>query len=362
MQCVFLPEHISLLPVLILRQPKLCSNKERIDFMKKTTFKLLAITLTTAILFALFPVGIIAETEPAANSFYLADLHQTCQGFTVTLGVNTTGLSSISYRVSFDNTKLYLVKASTPEDFRFDSRLIFDIKEANQNGYFEDFADAFNSNVNLEGELSLITMTFQLKGEATENTTNIKAELKFANDMDLNDIIIAPINEPLSVKLAHNFVDATCIAPKYCLICGMSEGYPLGHTPGEEATCTADQVCTVCGEILIPKTNHLWVDGTVPGTSVCRICGAVKNWGLIWGDATGDGTVTSADSVLIKRYLADWHSQTAFNPTACDLNKNGEVEATESVVVSRYLAGWKNLPYPVGEPLVPEEPEEPEKP
>ncbi|MBR2731755.1 MAG: hypothetical protein IKD72_07205 [Clostridia bacterium] len=58
----------------------------------------------------------------------------------------------------------------------------------------------------------------------------------------------------------HTWKDATCTAPKTCAVCGATEGDPLGHTPGEwEKTDAAllggkeEQRCTACNEILATR-------------------------------------------------------------------------------------------------------------
>ena len=79
-------------------------------------------------------------------------------------------------------------------------------------------------------------------------------------------------------ECAHNWIDATCTAPKTCSICGAVEGAALGHSYGEtvvDATCTATgtktYTCSVCGDNYseeIPMIPHNYVDG------ICSACGA----------------------------------------------------------------------------------------
>ena len=61
----------------------------------------------------------------------------------------------------------------------------------------------------------------------------------------------------------HDWVDATCEAPKTCSVCGETEGEALGHTEetvaGKDATCTESGMtdgkkCTVCGETTVEQT------------------------------------------------------------------------------------------------------------
>jgi len=85
-----------------------------------------------------------------------------------------------------------------------------------------------------------------------------------------------------TAQCAHEgFMNATCTAPKTCAICHLTEGEPLGHTPGEEtviteATCIAEGSksvkCTVCGEtytVVIPATGHTPGEETVVSEATC---------------------------------------------------------------------------------------------
>lgn len=60
---------------------------------------------------------------------------------------------------------------------------------------------------------------------------------------------------------------------------------------------------------------------------------------FIPGDADGDGEVTSADAVLIKKYLAGY-SDLNINEEACDVDGDGEITSADVVLVLRYLAGY----------------------
>ena len=60
----------------------------------------------------------------------------------------------------------------------------------------------------------------------------------------------------------HNWIDATCTAPKTCSLCGKTEGEALGHIeeiiPAKAATCeetglTEGVRCSRCGEILVEQ-------------------------------------------------------------------------------------------------------------
>ncbi len=62
----------------------------------------------------------------------------------------------------------------------------------------------------------------------------------------------------------HTWKNATCLAPKYCAVCGKTEGTIGDHTKvtdkAKAATCTADGLtegthCSVCGKVLVAQTK-----------------------------------------------------------------------------------------------------------
>ena len=59
----------------------------------------------------------------------------------------------------------------------------------------------------------------------------------------------------------------------------------------------------------------------------------------IYGDANGDGMVSSSDAVLIKRHLAGWNVE--FDEKACDVNMDGTVDSADVVLIQRKLAGYQ---------------------
>ena len=71
----------------------------------------------------------------------------------------------------------------------------------------------------------------------------------------------------------HDFEDATCVLPKTCKLCGGTEGEALGHTGGT-ATCNSLAKCDVCGEGYGEYGAHA-IDLIVDGDSIsyeCHIC------------------------------------------------------------------------------------------
>lgn len=64
----------------------------------------------------------------------------------------------------------------------------------------------------------------------------------------------------------HDFIDASCLAPKTCTECGETEGTALGHQ-WNEATCMTAKTCAVCGETEGTRIEHDTTDGK------CSMCG-----------------------------------------------------------------------------------------
>jgi hypothetical protein len=57
------------------------------------------------------------------------------------------------------------------------------------------------------------------------------------------------------------------------------------------------------------------------------------------GDLTGDLEITSADTVLLARYLVGQEELDDQQLRAADVNGDGEVTSADTVRLARYLAG-----------------------
>ena len=77
-------------------------------------------------------------------------------------------------------------------------------------------------------------------------------------------------------------------------------------------------------------TAHLLEDGH------CVYCGTEE---ILTGDINGDGDITSADAVLLSRYLAALIAFTDEQLTAADINGDGDITSADAVMLSRFLAG-----------------------
>ena len=84
----------------------------------------------------------------------------------------------------------------------------------------------------------------------------------------------------------HDWTNATCTAPRTCEECGETEGTALGHR-WMEATCTAPRTCKECEETEGTALDHRWIDATYETPKTCSVCGItegevlVKSWTYI---------------------------------------------------------------------------------
>ena len=152
----------------------------------------------------------------------------------------------------------------------------------------------------------------------------------------------------------HSYVstvtkDATCteagIRTYTCTICGdqYTEEIPaLGHAYGDwittsQPTCTEagtqSSTCSRCGDVQnreVPATGHIFQNG------VCTVCGAFDP-SMEKGDINGDGVVTSADAVLLARYLVDLISFSDAQFYRADVNGDGYVTSADGVLIYNIL-------------------------
>lgn len=149
---------------------------------------------------------------------------------------------------------------------------------------------------------------------------------------------------------APDIVDATCMQSGLrtytCVLCreSYSETIPAkGHdtrTSVTNPTCTEPGFstirCTRCDYISVENETEPMGHDYHGGS--CSRCGlADPDSGK--GDLNGDGDVTSADAVLLARYLADLAVLTDAQLEIADVNGDGSVSSADAVMLARYLAG-----------------------
>ena len=84
------------------------------------------------------------------------------------------------------------------------------------------------------------------------------------------------------------------------------------------------------------------VGSVVTGVFIGTHCGGSEDpeaVTVITGDLNGDGTVSSADAVLLARYLVDLTDLTEQQLLAADVNHDGSVSSADAVLLARFLVG-----------------------
>ena len=98
----------------------------------------------------------------------------------------------------------------------------------------------------------------------------------------------------------HDMVDATCLTAKYCSVCGITEGEPLGHNyviTVVEPTCTDNgyqrHQCANCWDVYytneVGAKGHRWTEATCTAPKTCTTCGATE--GTVEPHSFGDTVV-----------------------------------------------------------------------
>lgn len=94
----------------------------------------------------------------------------------------------------------------------------------------------------------------------------------------------------------HEWKEATCDAPKTCVLCNATEGVPITHQ-WQPATCTNPKICSLCGlaeGVLLP---HEWIAPTCETPKTCFVCKVTD------GSALGH----------------DWLESTCVTPKTCSI-------------------------------------------
>jgi hypothetical protein len=94
--------------------------------------------------------------------------------------------------------------------------------------------------------------------------------------------------------VTHTWNDATCLTPKTCKVCGVTDGVALGHTPNDDDNnCSIALNCGVCGEQIKAAGEHTSAkdDGNCKTEQKCTVCG------ITTVEAKSDHTDTNHDYV-----------------------------------------------------------------
>lgn len=172
------------------------------------------------------------------------------------------------------------------------------------------------------------------------------------------------LSKYIEPPIEHNWKEASCTEKKTCLICGITEGQPLGHSYTskviESATCTEDGIrtytCSTCGDTYaetISATGHTEVldkgyeatyekEGLTDG-SHCSVCKKVIveqkiiPMIVLIGDADGDGEVNVMDVTTIQMHVAKYKVEN-INLSCADVDGDGEISVIDATLVQMYIA------------------------
>lgn len=140
----------------------------------------------------------------------------------------------------------------------------------------------------------------------------------------------------------------TCIvegvSTRTCSRCGQlqTQSVPLGEhhyfLETHPATCIENgydlHTCTVCGDKyedhVIPASGHSFTGG------ICTVCGTIDE-SVKKGDINLDGIVSSADAVLLAKYLIGTVQLNAAQRSAADINGDNAVTSADAVRLSQLL-------------------------
>lgn len=138
----------------------------------------------------------------------------------------------------------------------------------------------------------------------------------------------------------HSWVEADCLNPKYCPLCGKTEGQAPGHR-WRDATCEEPQTCQLCGLTQGEKAGHGWIDATCVAPKTCRWCGLTEGEALehIWEQATtelpatcGRCGLTDGDRIITDERFVTTANQALFGSWRMETTLAGEAMNLEEYV------------------------------
>ena len=162
------------------------------------------------------------------------------------------------------------------------------------------------------------------------------------------------VERTLPVSTVHKWIlteatEATCTeAGKRCYMCadcGIEKEQnvsAIGHDDQGAIvlpTCTeagyTKHTCVRCGYVYcdnpVAAQGHQYEDG------MCIRCGDMDP-SLVLGDLNGDGDVTTADAVILARYLVELESLTPVQRIVADIDQDGVITSADAVILAKYLS------------------------
>lgn len=139
---------------------------------------------------------------------------------------------------------------------------------------------------------------------------------------------------------SHQWVEASCLEPQTCPLCGKVEGEPLGHR-WKDATCQAPQTCEACGETQGEKVDHQWQDATCDAPKTCKWCALTEGEPLAhdWQNATTEKpkTCTACGKTEGERIITDERFTTAANQDLFGSWEMGMSMSGEELSLAEYV-------------------------
>lgn len=140
---------------------------------------------------------------------------------------------------------------------------------------------------------------------------------------------------------SHDWVEADCLNPKTCPLCGKTEGQAIGHL-WEDATCQDPQTCKICGLTEGSTVSHGWVDASCTAPKTCQWCGVTEGDVLAhsWQKATTDAPRTCVGCGMTEgdRIITDERFTTAANEPLFGIWQAETVMPGEDLNLEEYMA------------------------
>lgn len=115
--------------------------------------------------------------------------------------------------------------------------------------------------------------------------------------------------ETTGTKFSHQWNEADCEHPKTCRFCKSTEGEALGHT-WTDGDCVTDKVCSVCEKVGQQAPGHDWKPATTEAPKTCKVC----------GETTGDklGVNSRFDPTTCQGLIGNWKAEFVMDFTSYD--------------------------------------------
>ena len=127
-------------------------------------------------------------------------------------------------------------------------------------------------------------------------------------------------------------------------LCDLGCGDVKSEHKGGTATCDKQAVCTECKQGYGSTPDHIYDDEY---DATCNQCGGVrevpeKPVDVIYGDADGDGEISTGDVVALQQFLAEW-DDVEIDLVAADADGDGEISTGDVVILQQFLAEWDDV-------------------